>query len=455
MRPNTILLILAMSFFCAHLFAEDNERPSRDELIIQMLNGESLFKDPRSDDQIVQKIDANERVKIIGELNGKSKTWYKVETQNGMVGFVPQQSVAFHRPEHSFLLPQNTRAINELGLNLIRKVPSGNAVVSPYGIWANLRVLLAGAEGETRSELYRLLGRNVKSPSVFLSKQFNTADAILIRNDLEITDYFGSFASGNSIQILRTDFTSDNLARCNQEVRNANKWLKTDMFGGAYEQSGQPIQAVVVNVSQFKGEWMETFSTLDGAFLTGEGEGVVTTVPMMRSAYPYHFYGADSSFDCGILPYRDSDIVAAVIVPKPKVTLQAMLAEFNSEKLEYLLRSTSESRRIVMPRFRMNFSVNVLEHLPLPESTSFERANFKRLSGSQLAIGGVSQISYLSVDEKGTEAGAKTETNVLSDGSDTLVANRPFLFAIVHAPTATTLFLSTVVNPASAQDSIP
>ena len=57
------------------------------------------------------------------------------------------------------------------------------------------------------------------------------------------------------------------------------------------------------------------------------------------------------------------------------------------------------------------------------------------------------------VDEKGTEAAAATALSFEESGPPladlTIVADRPFLWTIVHPPTGTLLFVGRLVDPAA------
>ena len=70
----------------------------------------------------------------------------------------------------------------------------------------------------------------------------------------------------------------------------------------------------------------------------------------------------------------------------------------------------------------------------------------------RLYIGKVFHQTFVRVDEKGTEAAAATAVVMPRDGSAApkvtqVNVDRPFLFAIRHAPTGAVLFVGQVTDP--------
>lgn len=84
-----------------------------------------------------------------------------------------------------------------------------------------------------------------------------------------------------------------------------------------------------------------------------------------------------------------------------------------------------------------------------PGEADFSGMN--REHGRKIYINSVIQKAVVQVDEEGTEAAAATgvEMRITAVPANTfsVIANRPFLFAIVHAPTGTVLFAGIVREP--------
>ncbi|MFT0787735.1 serpin family protein [Synechococcus sp. H55.10] len=110
-----------------------------------------------------------------------------------------------------------------------------------------------------------------------------------------------------------------------------------------------------------------------------------------------------------------------------------------------------------MPRFKIEAKYDLkppLSALGMGVAFDPDRADFSRIAEvapERLFIQKAIQKAVVEVDEEGTKAAAATGvtiglTSVPVDQFN-LVADRPFLFAIVHQPTGAVLFLGVVRQP--------
>ncbi|MDM7461827.1 MAG: serpin family protein, partial [bacterium] len=114
---------------------------------------------------------------------------------------------------------------------------------------------------------------------------------------------------------------------------------------------------------------------------------------------------------------------------------------------------------LLMPRFKVEGFYNLLPPLSaLGMEVAFDpnRADFSRIadvSPERLFLQKAVQKAVVAVDEAGTKAAAATGITVgvtaapLQSQRFHLVADRPFLFAIVHQPTGAVLFMGIVRSP--------
>ena len=109
-----------------------------------------------------------------------------------------------------------------------------------------------------------------------------------------------------------------------------------------------------------------------------------------------------------------------------------------------------------MPKFKYYYSpgkiAQSLSKLGMKDAFSGE-ADFSGISPQKpLFIDRVEHSSYISVDEKGTEAAAATLAFGTTAGSPPpkpvdFIANRPFIYLIQHVKTGTILFMGRVMDP--------
>jgi serpin B len=90
-----------------------------------------------------------------------------------------------------------------------------------------------------------------------------------------------------------------------------------------------------------------------------------------------------------------------------------------------------------------------------PGSANFDRM-VARQNGNALAISDVFHKTFLSLDEKGTEAAAATAVTMSLTGMPLekpkpieVKVDRPFLFAIQHRPSGACLFMGRLTDPRS------
>ena len=108
-----------------------------------------------------------------------------------------------------------------------------------------------------------------------------------------------------------------------------------------------------------------------------------------------------------------------------------------------------------IPKFQCRYGVNLVESLKamgMPSAFLPGEANFSGMgtAAGPLFISGVLHRTYLSVDEKGTKAGAATAV-AMSGGGGTEITpvvhlDRPFLYLLVDLETGLPAFLGAVTE---------
>ena len=120
----------------------------------------------------------------------------------------------------------------------------------------------------------------------------------------------------------------------------------------------------------------------------------------------------------------------------------------------------AEKRQVMLalPRYKASYEdslVDELEALGMALAFDGGRADFSRLvaAGSKgLYISEVKHKTFISVDEKGTEAAAATsvaidESAALIDDTDKLVFDRPFVYGIMDLSLGLPLFAGILTDP--------
>ncbi|MBM2844167.1 MAG: proteinase inhibitor serpin, partial [Anaerolineales bacterium] len=188
------------------------------------------------------------------------------------------------------------------------------------------------------------------------------------------------------------------------------------------------------------------------------GPGSLVSHPMMmRSAEFPHFRTGEVE---GIaLPYSGGRRRLIVLLPSPDRSLDEVLEGLNAASWRGLVgRLHKEPGTIALPRFVLQETtdlVDPLADLGLTRMFDPDLADFQNLGSSQgaLAVGHLSQVVQLEVDEQGTEASAVTVmVQVVAWPPPRwqpfeMRVDRPFVFAIEDEPSGTLLFLGAVRDP--------
>ena len=214
---------------------------------------------------------------------------------------------------------------------------------------------------------------------------------------------------------------------------------------------------VLANAVYLKAPWAQPFretSTGDAPFYPDGPDRPSLTVRMMRGAATRGYVRGDG-YQAVLLPYRDSKLAMAVVLPDGPLT--ALRPEIGAGGLAGLLTGAARHQvTLSMPRFRLEAEFDLIPVLGrLGVSQAFgATADFSGITESQpLRIGAVAHKAYIDVDEQGTEAAAAPAVVMLASAimrpppPVTMVVDRPFLFAIIDTATGLPLFLGQVSHP--------
>ena len=219
---------------------------------------------------------------------------------------------------------------------------------------------------------------------------------------------------------------------------------------------------VLANAIYFLADWRSPFDpeqTYDGAFTTSDGT-VVTTPMMNMDLSTVEEHAVRSTHTDGVaivqLPYEDDELSMVLIVPEGDTALADVEASLDALQYRAWVDAAQPSEAwFAMPKFTLEYEAELsvpLRALGMPDAFDPVLADFTGIADlpdEPLHIGGVFHKAFVAVDELGTEAAAATAVVVNTDTSvgDTILANRPFLFAIQDDLTGTVLFMGRVADP--------
>jgi serine protease inhibitor len=349
-----------------------------------------------------------------------------------------------------------------------------NLCFSPLSLALALSMTLNGAEGETYDAIAKTLGYTeqkldaINAQARALSRLLNPADkSITVRmaNGLWVQqgfplkpDFLRALLSyyearAETVDFLKPEATADAI---NAWVKEQTQGLIEKLFqAGDFDAQ---TRLALVNTLYFEGAWQFPFpkdATSDAPFYLESG--ATKQVPMMRLSERLPYYTGEG-FQAVALPYGEGDYRFYLFLPDKGRTVAEFRKQLTSENwAKWLGAFRVVQGSLQMPRFRIEAKYDLkppLSALGMGVAFDPDRADFSRIADvapERLFIQKAIQKAVVEVDEEGTKAAAATgiTVGVTSVPVDqfSLVADRPFLFAIVHQPTGTVLFVGVVRQP--------
>src|SRR5437870_2681083 len=379
------------------------------------------------------------------------------------------------------------KATNELGVNLHRQLATGdgNLCISPYSIDSALAMTFAGADGETRSEMARVLhfpnGGDVPASFSALqnsleqmsvktaelakeSKKFggpsepitlNIANRLFAQKGYHFRDAFLSLVKQNfSGAFEPLDFVADPAGatqRINKWVADQTRDRIRDLIpGGALDKT---TRLVLANALYLKAPWASEFSdnaTHPEPFHVRAGTPV--DVPMMQKRSDHFGYARREGFTVVSLPYAGNDLQFLVLLPDDVNGLHPLESKLTGELLAQCAKLQTRDIDLHLPKFKLEPPTMALAEKfeALGMKTAFDKpqgsANFDKIAPrtprDYLYISKIFHKTFIAVDEKGTEAAAATTVAMLAGAAlkspppppIEVKVDRPFVYAIQHVP---------------------
>ncbi len=211
---------------------------------------------------------------------------------------------------------------------------------------------------------------------------------------------------------------------------------------------------VLTNAIYFNAAWLRPFkqeATSNGPFRLLSGSEA--TVPMMKQIQEFR-YGESTDYQAVELPYDGNKLSMVILLPRAG-SFEAFEKALSAEVVSGII-GKLEVRQVTltMPRLEFESSFGLKKALTaLGMGVAFtESADFSGMTGKRdLLIQDVLHKAFVSVDEAGTEAAAATAVIVGTTSVPLpaeFKADRPFIFLIRDIPTASTIFVGRVLNPA-------
>jgi serpin B len=391
-------------------------------------------------------------------------------------------------------------ATNELAVDLHGQLATGNEnlCVSPFSVESALAMTFAGADGDTRTEMARVLHFPSDASAVAASfasfqhsleemtlktaelvkksKEFggpsepitlNIANCLFAQKDYDFRQDFLSLVKQNyGAAFEPLDFVADPAAA----TRHINHWVADqtrdkirDLIPA--DALNKLTRLVLANALYLKAPWADAFSektTQPESFHVRGGAPV--NVPMMRKTARFG-YAKRERFSAVSLPYLGDNLQFLVLLPDEVNGIRAVESKLTADVLAQCTKLEAQDVDLHLPKFKLEPPTIALAKTfqALGMKSAFDipqgSANFDKIAprkpNDYLYISNVFHKTFIAVDEKGTEAAAATAVVMMRATAIArpkpppieVKVDRPFIYAIQHVPSGVCLFLGRVTDP--------
>lgn len=221
---------------------------------------------------------------------------------------------------------------------------------------------------------------------------------------------------------------------------------------------------VLTNAVYFNAKWKDEFVEAlshDADFTKKDGQTMNATY---MSQSRRHRYGENDDMQYVLKPYKDGEFAALFVLPaegKFDMVSDAMNEGMYNQMLSSM---TNAKVNLMLPKFNVRTTPAVKEILAakgLGVMFDKDHANLSGINGivegdDKLFISDVVHEAVVKMYEAGTTAaaatavvGAVTTSIPMPEPSHNFIANRPFLFFIIHEPTNAIMFMGRIMEPST------
>ncbi|MCO5171669.1 MAG: hypothetical protein M9894_35650 [Planctomycetes bacterium] len=370
-------------------------------------------------------------------------------------------------------LERRARGSFDLGLEALRGLPHGNAVVSPQAIAQALGLLYAGASGETAAELGRALrvtapgddglaALNALDQTLATRRGQGRAGAFRLRLSTAVwvqegralaPAYVDALATHFGVAARPLDFAGD-LAGARVAI---NRWAREvtgpiDDLARTGNVSGGAGVAVTA-AAAFDAAWQTPFppgQTFDGKFaLPGAGVRPARTMnvsgPMATTT--------DQGLRALDMPFAGDDLRLLVLVPDGDVTaLERWLTADHLTRIAGKLRAPLQRVNVYLPRVAVRTRADLKDALLRANVRRLftAQADLPGLGGGEVRVGALVHDARVDLNETGVGGATAAMGPVAMQAQDdpaAFLVDRPFLFLVRDRVTGAVLFVGRVVDP--------
>lgn len=376
---------------------------------------------------------------------------------------IERNSVQGRRPDESFI-----KSSADFAVKLFKEGydPEKSSLISPLSVMLALAMTANGAQDITLSEMERTLGGEIKIDELneYLysyaeglpsdeNAKLDIANSIWFRDSetLEVKkDFLQTNADYYNAAAYKAAFDS-------QTVKDINNWVKSNtdgMIDKIIDEIGYDTVMYLINALTFDAEWENIYykhSVAQGEFTSVNGDK--RRVEMMYSTEGKYIKDANAQ---GFIKAYKGGYSFAALLPDEGVSVNDYIQSLSGQKLLDIINGAENANvQAQLPKFSYDYAVHLndaLKKLGMPAAFDSSGADFSRLGSSDLGniyIGDVLHKTFISVDERGTKAGAVTKVEMNAESAMpgySVKLNRPFVYMIIDDATGLPIFIGAVMD---------
>ena len=342
-----------------------------------------------------------------------------------------------------------------------------NVLISPFSINMAMGLVENGADGNTLSEIEKVIGGGVSVQDMnrdlrYLSSNmeadqdvnWNVANSIWLNtgnnNTVNLKDsYINSINPYYDPMVVGLDFNDG-------AEDKINSWVNEQTHGMIPTIINETPKGrmALINAVAFEGEWDRPFSEDDiyEDFNFTNFDGTTSSITMLSGeGSTYYKFGDGDGFK---VDYKGGQYSFVGILPPEGVELSDYvnsLIEEDVSLVDCMEYGSDQTLFYYMPEFKTEYSQEMsdtMKNLGMNDAFSETDADFSKLNdGNSLYISSIMHKTYINVNREGTEAAAATEVVMtegcimVEDQPSVITLDRPFMYMIVDNTTNMPIFM--------------
>lgn len=339
-----------------------------------------------------------------------------------------------------------------------------NTLISPLSVMYALAMTANGADGQTLAQMEQVLGMDMESLNVLLysyQKDLPQGDKykLHLANSIWFRDTAGFEVKKDFLQ-CNADYYGAGIFKApfdHTTLYEINGWVEENTDGMIPEvlsEIPEELMMCLINALAFDAEWENIYEDIqvrEGIFT--KEDGTEQTVDMMYGTEGE--YLEDEKATGFIRYYKDRKYAFVALLPNEGISVSEYVATMDAKVLNEMLADPVDITVYSgIPKFETEYDLELndaLKAMGMTDAFDGTVAGFSGISDTPLMIDQVIHKTYISVDERGTKAGAVTA--VMMDGgsafpieSKTVTLDRPFVYMLIDCQTNTPFFIGTMMD---------